>query len=282
MTDDAGSYRFTIGDFSCVALSDGSMNCPPGHVFSNVGKARIEADLQSAGLPVDYITTSFTRLLIETGAHQVLVDAGAGKLAPSTGRLVDSLRQAGVAPAQVDTVIITHAHPAHVGGMLDDGGEPVFAGARYFLWRSEWEFWTSEVAYQRASPRHVAIARGNLEQVREQTVLLEQEGDIVPGVSVIPAPGHTPGHTIVSVSSGGERLLYVGDTVFHPWHLEHPDWASIYDIVPEQAAAIKRRVFDLAAETGALVIAHHFAPFPSLGRISRSGQGWEWRPLEAQ
>ena len=110
--------------------------------------------------------------------------------------------------------------------------------------------------------------------------LVDHESEIVPGIGAIPAPGHTPGHMVVSVSSGDERLLYIGDTVLYPLHLEHPDWIPIYDIIPEEAAASKRRIFDRAAEERALVVGQHFPPFPSVGYVVKKGEGWQWQPIE--
>lgn len=278
----AKSYCFTVGDFECAALSDGNMNHPPGHLFADVPKAQIKEALQQRNLSTDYIMTPYIHLYINTGKHQVLVDMGAGGLAPNTGKLPTNMKAAGIEPADIDTVIITHAHPAHVGGALDDKGVPVYANARYYLRREEWEFWTLDIAFARASERHVFIARRNLEAIRERMSLIDREGEIVPGIGVILASGHTPGHMVIFVSSGDEQLLYVSDTVLHPLHLEHPDWTSIYDILPEQATASKRRILDLAAEEKTLVCAHHFPPFPGLGHVIKRGERWQWRPTRTK
>jgi glyoxylase-like metal-dependent hydrolase (beta-lactamase superfamily II) len=109
--------------------------------------------------------------------------------------------------------------------------------------------------------------------------LLEGESEIVPGIRVIPAPGHTPGHMVVSVSSGDEQLLYIGDTVVHPLQMEHPDWTLIYDILPEETIASKRQILDLAATDKALVIGQQLTPFPSLGTVVKKGEGWAWQPI---
>ena len=105
------------------------------------------------------------------------------------------------------------------------------------------------------------------------------EEEILPGVSVLFAPGHTPGHMAVSFTSDGERLLYSGDTVLHPLHLEHPDWLPVYDILPEPAAASKKRIFDWAASTQSWVLGQHFPPFPNLGQVVKKEIGWEWQPI---
>lgn len=273
-----GSYRFKLGNFECVSLSDGSHDYPLKNFFANVAIEQIEEALRQRNLPIDYITTPYTYLYVNTGEHRVLVDMGAGKVTPSTGPLRQNLVSAGIDPADIDTVFITHAHPEHIGGTLDDEGRPVYAEARYYIWKEEWEFSTADIAFAKAPERFVAIARANLEPIRDRLILLDREDEVVPGIGAIPAPGHTPGHMAVSVTSGDERLLYIGDTVLHPLHLEHPQWLPIYDILPEQAAASKRCIFDLAAEEKALVMGQHFPPFPSLGHVVKEGEGWRWQP----
>jgi glyoxylase-like metal-dependent hydrolase (beta-lactamase superfamily II) len=274
------SYHFKLGEFQCVSISDGSLDYPLQNFFANVPKEQIEEILLQRNLPTDHITTPYTYLFVNTVEHRVLVDMGAGHLAPSTGKLLQNMRAAGIEPAEIDTVMITHAHPDHIGGTLDDEGKPVYANARYFIWRNEWDFWFSETAFAKATESFVRLARENLEPIQDRLNLLDHESEILPGIRVIAAPGHTPGHMVVSISSGNEQLLYIGDTVLYPLHLEHPDWTPIYDIMPEKAAASKRRIFDLAAFEKALVIGQHFPPFPSLGYVVKKGEGWQWQPIE--
>lgn len=275
------TYRFKLGSFECVCISDGSHDYPPHSFFANVPKERIEQILRQRNLPTDHITTPYVYLLANTGANQVLVDMGAGSLLPTTGRMLQNMKAAGVEPADIDTVIITHAHPDHVGGTLDEEGKPIYANARYFIFKREWDFWFSETASAKAPELHVALARKNLEPIRDQVHLLDQESEIVPGIRAIAAPGHTPGHMVVSVSAGDEQLLYFSDTVLHPLHLEYPDWTPIYDILPEEAAASKRRIFDWAAEEKVLLLGMHFHPFPSLGYVVKKEKGWQWQPIQA-
>ena len=276
----SGSYRFKLGDFECVSISDGSLDYPLQNFFANVPKEQIEELLRQRNLPTDHITTPYTYLFVDTGDNRVLVDMGAGSLGPNTGTMLQNMKAAGIEPADVDMVIITHAHPDHVGGTLDDQGQPVYANARYFIFKREWDFWFSETATANAPEFHVTVARKNLEPIQDRLQLLDQESEILPGMRAIAAPGHTPGHMVVSVSSGDEQLLYISDTVLYPLHLEHPDWVPIYDILPEEAEASKHRIFDLAAEENALVLGMHFPPFPSLGYVVKKEKGWQWQPIE--
>ncbi len=278
----AQSFRFKVGAFDCAALSDGSNDYPPKNFFSNVPEAEWQAVLRQHNLPIEHVTTPYTLLYIDTGTHKVLVDTGTG-IWPWTDRvgfLPASLATLGLSQDDIDTVIISHAHPDHVGGNLNEDGSLAYANARYYIWRVDWDFWMSEAAETQAPEGHVKTARRNLEPIRDRVTLLDAAGEILPGIHAVEAPGHTPGHLAVEIESEGERLLHVVDTVLYPLHLEYPDWKPVYDILPDKAAISKQTIFDRAAAENLLVFAHHFPPFPNLGHIAKENTGWRWLPLE--
>lgn len=273
-------YRFELGDFECVCISDGGYNYPPQNFFTNVSKDQVEELLRQKNLPTDYVWTPYTYLYVNTGEHRVLVDMGAGNLFPTTGKLLQNMQAAGIAPTSVDSVFITHAHPDHIGGTLDEEGNPVYVNAQYFIWKDEWEFWFSEAVPEKVPEQFITLARKNLEPIQDRMNLVDNESNALPGIHMIAAPGHTPGHAVVSFSSDGEELLYIGDTVLYPFHLDHLDWLSMYDILPEKADPSKHKIFDYAVEKNAWVIGQHFPPFPSLGHIAKKDDGWQWQPVE--
>ena len=277
---DTEHYCFQLGSYECISLYAGFHDYQFEQMFANVPRPEVELALQEHGFSPKAVTTPFTFLYVDTGKHQILVDIGAGDLWPTTGKLLQIMHNAGIAPESIDSVFITHAHPDHVGGALNDKGEPVFANANYYICRTEWDFWFSEQAAIQPGGWMTEFAREKLTPLKGKTVLLERGEEILPAVSVLFAPGHTPGHMVVSFASNGERLLYVGDTVLHPLHLEHPHWLSVFDILPESAASSKQHIFDLAASTQCWVMGQQFPPFPSLGHVVKKDVGWKWRPIE--
>ncbi len=181
-------------------------------------------------------------------------------------------------------MILTHAHPDHLGGNLDAEGRPAYPNARYVVSKAEWDFWTSgpdlaELAVPDELRRVLAeFARASLRGVQRQVDLVASDAEVVPGVRVAAAPGHTPGQLVVEVESEGERLLDVADVVLHPIHLERPDWYAVVDFSPEQTVATRRRVMSQAADQRALVFGLHFA-FPALGHVERAGDTWKWQAV---
>ena len=279
---DSDSYRFQVGTFQCSCISDGTFDYPPEDFVAAVPTERFQEELQARHLPTDHITSPYTSLLIDTGSHKVLIDTGAG-FAPTNGHLLENLRAAGVAPTDIDTVILTHGHADHIGGNLDAEARPAFPNARYVMAQAEWEFWTGApnlgpmLVAEPLKHLLIATAQRNLPPLRRQIDLVDGEIEIVPGIQAIPAPGHTPGHIALLITSGDQQLLHLADTVLHPILVEHPDWYPRVDLLAEQAVATKRRLLDRPAADKLLTFVYHFAPFPSLGYVVAGGAAWQWQ-----
>jgi len=274
------TFSFDVGAIRCTAVNDGEARYDARDYVINAPEAAVDKAVRGHGLDPTEIPSPYSGLVIDSGTRRVLVDTGAGDLTPSVGRLRRNLIAAEIAPESIDTVVITHGHPDHLGGNVDDAGRIAFSAARWVLGRREWEFWTDETELARLPNVMGEWSRRNLGPLRDRVELVETEFEVAPGVSVIASPGHTPGHVAVAVRSEGAELLYVSDAALHPIHLEHPDWRPVWDLDADAAMTTKRRLFDGAAADGSLVLAFHFPPFPSLGHVEKRGSGWRWNPVE--
>jgi glyoxylase-like metal-dependent hydrolase (beta-lactamase superfamily II) len=276
---------FQIGDIQCILVNDGNFSYPARWFFSNVPQGRLEGELRAHGLQPDQVLSPYTCLLIKAGNHKVLVDTGAANMAPTTGQVLQRLQAEGLSPADIDAVILTHGHADHIGGTVNAEGKPAFPNARYVMWKEEWDFWTAEkidLAGMNVPEEIKALlidsAHRSLPPIKAQIDLLEREMEIVPGVQAVSAPGHTPGHMALIISSGRMQLLVLADAVLHPIHLEHPDWQTVFDLAQDRATKTRRELLDRVATEQAKVMAYHF-PFPSLGQIVSRGRGaWRWEP----
>jgi len=283
---EARHYRFSVGAFECLAVSDGALvseppEAPGPMLFANAPPADLDAAVRESGgsTPWTRWTEEITCLLVDTGSQRILVDAGAGRLDPGAGRLVENLADAGVAPSDIDMVILSHGHPDHVGGLVDAYGSLVYPRARVLLSRREWRFWTEGEA-ERVLPVDtgaflVEFARQTLPMVQARLELVDEDDEPFGGVRCLPTPGHTPGHLAVELSSRGERLLYLADLVLHPLHVIYPEWHSVFDADPVLVTQTRRTLFAKAAGEACLVHAFHF-PFPGLGWIRATSTGHAW------
>jgi len=284
------SFPFKVGAFECIVVSDGAFAYPhPAKIFFvNAPRERLEQVLKKHNLDPELweqYVSPYPSLVINTGQRRVLVDTGAGSLEPTTGRLIPNLKAEGIASKDIDTVILTHGHPDHIGGNIDSKGKAAFPNARYIMWKDEWDFWASnpDLAELKVDEHIkevlITVARNNLLPIQDQLDLIDHETEIVPGIRAVATPGHTPGHMAVAIASDSKQLLYISDVALHPIHLEQPDWYATVDFAPQQVITTRRRLLNLAATEKTLVLAFHF-PFPGLGHVVQKGEGWQWQPID--
>ena len=243
-----------------------------------------EPRLRESGQSATALEVPYICLYIDTGDHRVLVDTGAAGIGPTTGKLSERLRSADIDPLRIDTVVLSHGHPDHIGGNLNERGESAFPNATFVMFRSEWDYWMSEPSLAELPAEAwlkeiiVTSARKNLPPIEPQLRLLEREGELVRGVTTIAAEGHTRGHIALAIGSGSDQLLFIADAALHPLHVEQPEITAQVDHQPDEMVKTRRNLLDRAVDQKALVLASHF-PFPGLGRVSRHGAAWQWTPI---
>lgn len=277
---ETGVFRFQIGALECWSISDGTALFTTRAFFANAPQDQYQDMLAKYGLS-ERTATPLNCLLIHDHQQFILVDTGMGWRGPTgTGHLLANLAQVGVAPEQIDLVVLSHGHADHMGGVVAaDAGAPVraaFPNARYCLTAVEHAFWQSDAAVPQLGLAAVLTARESLRILGDQLRLISQFAELAPGIRAMPSPGHTPGNISLQISSGGEQLLYIADVIAHPLHLEKLDWIISVDISPDQAAASRREVVEYAADNGH-VLGYHL-PFPGLGKIKTDGDGYYWQP----
>ena len=259
---------FRVASLELTALRDGGYVTPNdgGDFGSKAGAAAVAKRLSDAGLPTDRITLSINALLVRMPGHLVLLDTGVGP--PDKGALPQSLAMAGVSPAAITDVLITHGHFDHVGGLLDAAGKPAYPGATIRMSARTWA-WMQGEADTRSLAGTIAF------QVRT----FEPGGEVLPGIRSIALDGHTPGHTGYELASEGQKLEDIGDMAHSSViSLAEPDWTGGMDMDPPTAAATRRHELDRLATLHELIFAPHF-PFPGVGRLQPNGDGYAWEPL---
>ncbi|MEM8689163.1 MAG: MBL fold metallo-hydrolase [Pseudomonadota bacterium] len=282
-----GYFRFMLGTFEITMLSDGLNRTPFRFSASNVPEDELKAYLHALRQPTDARVSHLNVCLINTGETLVLVDCGSGdNFRETTGKLTESLEAAGYAPEDVDHIIITHGHPDHIWGIIDDfAEEPRFGNAQYSMSIGEWDYWTQKDLESRMPEGFRFFATGahrNLLPIAERTTRIKPGAEIMPGLQTLPSRGHTKDHMSVLATSRGESLLIVGDAITHPFiSLEHPDWEPQMDMDKAEAVKTRKRLIDMAATDKLLVAAYHI-PFPGVGHIVPNGSAHRWVPITWQ
>lgn len=269
------SYRFKVGKFECIVVNEGTFDGATAQgeglsLFSNAPKDLLVERLAAYGLNPDKIIIPINCLIVNTGDELLLLDTGYGEFAKkwitsqNAAKLLPNLIQAGIEPTDINIVILTHRHPDHVGGVVSNG-RSTFPNARYFIWKSEWDNSLAK------SKRY--------ESIKNKMTFLEIETEIVPGITVIPAPGHTLGHAIVSINSDNQELLFISDLLGHPIHVEYPDWCMGHEYDLVQAAKTRRQILEKAERMNTLIHSFHL-DFPGLGHVISTDTGLKWQPVK--
>lgn len=290
----ASFYRFSLGAKRLTILADGSSLMPGQEIFAvNADPADFAAEQERLFEPTTNVNLHMNTLLVEEGDRKILIDAGAGHFfGPDFGRQALALRNAGVDPADIDTVVVTHGHADHFGGLVAPdlsarfpNAQIVWDGREYDYWRSDAAeaAWRDSLLPEAFSAGMIATSRAVLPAIAPQLERIDLrsdgERDIAPGVTLVAAPGHTPHSLVVLVSSGDAQLLHASDTTLLPaQNAAHPDWVSAFELDPSNVPATRRRLLDRASADGIAWFGYH-ASFPGLSRVRPKGDAYEYVPL---
>ncbi|KRQ98087.1 MBL fold metallo-hydrolase [Bradyrhizobium valentinum] len=279
-------YALKIGEIDVLVVSDGVLLLPGAMVAYNAEPAVRAAWLHDMFLPPDAFDWALNVVLVRSGGRTILIDAGMGAEfpdLPKSGRLGLRLEAAGIDLASVTDVVLTHMHMDHIGGLLVDGvKEQLRPDLRIHVAAAEVKFWEapdfSHVSMPPGFPDALrSSAKRFVKEYHSQLRTFEDEYEVAPGVVVTRTGGHTPGHSVVRVASGGDRLTFAGDLVFQGG-FEHPDWYNGFEHDPEEATRVRVRLLRELAGTGELLVATHL-PFPSVCHVAVAGDAFRCVPV---
>lgn len=282
-----GIHRYKVGSAECIALYDGVWE--KAHDPSFIANATVEQTkqaLKAAGLRTDFVPITIMALIVKMNGKIILCDAGGGGQVQAfnpnsvfvSGKLHKNLKAAGIDPAKIDTILVSHFHPDHIFGLLDGKktNRPVFPNAEIIVPAAEYKWWTDPSLIGRLPTARQALGR------RIQAVIpswknvlpVDGEDEVVPGIRFVKAPGHTPGHTAFHLSSGNDQLLISNDAVYVPALVAaHPGWHGSYDQNADLAEQSRRKLLERVIADKMLIYGTHF-PWPGIGRIAKDGAGY--------
>lgn len=280
----SGAQHFNVGDITVSALADGSIDLDPS-MFPMAGKEELQAALKRAFMGDNgKIRSAVNAYVARVGDRTVLIDSGGGNLmGPSMGMLGSQLTAAGIAPADVDVLAITHLHPDHIGGLVGADGKPVFPNATMLVHETEIGFWRDDAIRAQAPDAVKAffdMARKALDAYKGKTTPFSKDGEVLAGVQAMHLPGHTPGHTGFNLVSGDQNLLIWGDLVHAPaLQFGHPEWSISFDVDPDMARATRAKIFDQANADRLRVAGMHLL-FPGVGYVRKEASAYDFVPAQ--
>ncbi|MBL6080196.1 MBL fold metallo-hydrolase [Belnapia sp. T18] len=280
-----GFYRFKVGGFTITTVHDGFFVRPLEGFIRNAPLAEVQKVLAESFLPTDSFRIPFTVTFLDTGSRLVVFDSGNGVL-PATatqGKMIQNMAAAGIDPAKVDLVVMSHFHGDHVNGLLNGAGAAAFPNAEVVVPAAEWAWW-SDTGNETRSPegqrgnfansaRRFAPYQGKIRQVAAGV-------EVIPGIQAVAAHGHTPGHTCYLIADGNAQAMFVADTSNRPELLaRRPEFHAVFDFDAQMAEAARRRIYDQVVADRIRITGYHF-PFPANGYLAKDGGGYRFIPAD--
>jgi glyoxylase-like metal-dependent hydrolase (beta-lactamase superfamily II) len=278
-------YALTVGDIEVMVISDGVLPITTSTLATNADSADLAAWLEEMFLPPDVLDWPLNVAVVRSGGRTILIDSGLGLEFPGfprAGQLAMRLEAAGVEPSSVTDVVLTHLHMDHIGGLLADGLRGrMRPDVRVHLAAAEADFWASPDFSRTVMPAPIpevlrTTASRFLDVYRGQLKPFETEHEVAPGVLISRTGGHTPGHSIVRLESGGERLTFAGDAVFQVG-FDNPEWQNGFEHDPDEATRVRVKLLRELAATGEQLVATHL-PFPSVCHVAVAGDAFRFVP----
>ncbi|MET0702595.1 MAG: MBL fold metallo-hydrolase [Mycobacterium sp.] len=278
-------YALKVGDIEVLVISDGVLPITASTLATNADSTDLAAWLEDMFLPAEVVDWPLNVAVVRSGDKTVLIDSGLGLEFPDfprAGQLAMRLEAAGIDPASVTDVVLTHLHMDHVGGLLTDGlRNRLRPDLRVHLAAAEADFWVSPDFSRTVMPAPIpdvlrSTATRFLTEYQSQLRPFDTEYEVAPGMLVSRTGGHTPGHSIVRLASGGDRLTFAGDAVFASG-FDNPEWHNGFEHDPEESARVRVRLLTELAATGEALMATHLS-FPSVCRVAVAGDGFRWVP----
>jgi glyoxylase-like metal-dependent hydrolase (beta-lactamase superfamily II) len=282
-----GFVTYKVGSAEITAMYDGIWEKAHDPAFiANASVDDVKAAMVKAGLPADFVSIPVTVVVVKNGGKTILCDSGTGGQVPvyTAGKLMTNMKAAGIDPAKIDAILVSHFHPDHIFGLMEkDTNKPVYANTEIIVSDVEYKFWTDPAVIDRLPEARKGLARRiqavfptwkNIRQV-------EGEPEVAPGIRFVSAPGHTPGHRAFHLSSGSSQLMISNDTAYTPaLVMAHPEWHGQYDQDANLAEASRRKLLDRVIADNMMICGYHF-PFPGAGKVQKDGAGYALTLMKA-
>ena len=281
-----GFKKYKVGSVEVTALYDGIWEKPHDPAFiTNASVDDVKGAMTAAGLPPDFVSIPLTVVALSIGGKTVLCDSGSGgQWQPTAGKLPANLKAAGIDPASVSTILISHFHPDHIYGLMaKDTNAPMFPNAEIVVNAGEYKWWTEAGRVEKLPEARKKLGQriNDVFPTWKNIRQVEGEVEVAPGVRIVAAPGHTAGHVAFHLASGKDQMMISNDTAYVPaLNAAHPGWHGAYDQDKPLAEASRRRVLDRVIADKMMICGAHF-PFPGAATIAKDGDGYAIQPMKA-